>query len=128
LSYSLATTLGSRLEVVERWLLTFSDTPDDRLISRIHVQVQDIRAPDLHDVKLQAADPFAADQGIILRWTDTASTLAGAYEVTIDQYDPQARVWTEVGASTPGAIPANSSAEYQIAIGTSLQANIILAP
>lgn len=128
LSYSLATTLGSRLEVVERWLLTFSDTPDDRLISRIHVQVQDIRAPGLHDVKLQTSDPFAADQGIILRWTDTANTLASAYEVTVDQYDTQARVWSEVGASTPGAIPANSSGEYQIAIGTSLQASIILAP
>jgi hypothetical protein len=126
LSYSLATTLGSRINFSERWLLTFRTTPDDLLASRIHVQTQDVAAPDLHDVQIQTSDPFAADQGIVVRWTDTTNTLAEAYEVTLDRFASADRSWVEVGASTP--VPVNSSAEYQLAVGTSLQAAIVHEP
>lgn len=122
LSYSLATTLGSRINFSERWLVTFRTTPDDLLGSRVHVQTQDVAAPDLHDVRIQTSDPFAADQGIVVRWTDTANTLAEGYVVTLDVFAADTGFWRAVGESAP--VPANSSAEYQIAVGTSLLAAI----
>lgn len=120
--FSIATGDGSRINLRERWITSLLPTPDDLLFSRFFIQIQDVEAPSLHHVRIATNEVLTQDEGIVVQWRDTANSVAVAYQVGLDRYDPDNRVWLFEGNSA--AIPVRGSAEYQVVLGLGLQAAV----
>lgn len=83
------------LDVHERWVLSYRETPDDLLISRIRVQLQELRVQDVFEV--QFVDPphtiGAGTSQVQLTWADNAAG-AVTWVVGVDRYDPETENWS----------------------------------